>query len=189
MDIVLLRLALVVAELRRRSMVDRRRARQCRLDRQSSPCRLRPRMRAYQSRRCGRCCETALVQMTVPSNAAMLTALSGLAPCTISVSQLGVGQRTACGARRSWSPSVVSLLSSGMRYRRKPLPPWRDIAAADRSHSFYAAQLLSVSFGAIFGSAWINLPNGLPQSAGVSTKIMVTYFIMWLIQVPFAFIQ
>lgn len=54
---------------------------------------------------------------------------------------------------------------------------------------FYAAQLLSVSFGAIFGSAWINLENQLPLSAKVSTKIMICYFIMWLIQVPFAFIQ
>jgi len=55
--------------------------------------------------------------------------------------------------------------------------------------TFYAAQLLSVSFGAIFGNAWINLPNSLPTSANVSTKIMICYFIMCLIQVPFAFIH
>lgn len=58
-----------------------------------------------------------------------------------------------------------------------------------RVFSFYAAQLLSVSFGAMFGDAWINLENQLPLSAKVSTKIMICYFIMWLIQVPFAFIQ
>jgi NCS1 family nucleobase:cation symporter-1 len=41
----------------------------------------------------------------------------------------------------------------------------------------------------MFGNSWINLENTLPLSAKVSTKIMICYFIMWLIQVPFAFIQ
>ncbi|WVR06702.1 hypothetical protein IAU60_003734 [Kwoniella sp. DSM 27419] len=55
--------------------------------------------------------------------------------------------------------------------------------------TFYGAQLLSVAFGAIFGNGWINMPNHLPASAHITTKIMVSYFIMWLVQVPFAFIH
>ncbi|OCF39390.1 hypothetical protein I317_06818 [Kwoniella heveanensis CBS 569] len=55
--------------------------------------------------------------------------------------------------------------------------------------TYYGAQLLSVAFGAIFGKSWINLANHLPASSHTSTKIMICYFIMWLVQCPFAFIH
>lgn len=41
----------------------------------------------------------------------------------------------------------------------------------------------------MFGNSWINLPNALPASSHTTTKLMICYFVMWLVQVPFTFIQ
>ena len=51
--------------------------------------------------------------------------------------------------------------------------------------SYYAAQLLSVCFRCVFGSSWTSFKNTLPVSAHVAGPILLCFFLVWLIELPF----
>ena len=51
--------------------------------------------------------------------------------------------------------------------------------------SFYGANLVSLCFRCIFGDAWNNWPNTLPVSASVTSKQLLGFFLVWLIEFPF----
>lgn len=50
--------------------------------------------------------------------------------------------------------------------------------------TFYGANLLSTCLRCIFGSSWENMPNRLPASAHVTSKTLLCFFLVWLMQFP-----
>jgi NCS1 family nucleobase:cation symporter-1 len=50
--------------------------------------------------------------------------------------------------------------------------------------TYYAGQLTSVMIRCMAGDAWVNIPNTLPASAGITTQILAAFFIYWAIQLP-----
>jgi NCS1 family nucleobase:cation symporter-1 len=57
------------------------------------------------------------------------------------------------------------------------------------TQTFYGGMLTSVALRAIFGSAWENIPNRLPESAGITSKNLLAFFIFWIIQFPIMFVH
>lgn len=51
--------------------------------------------------------------------------------------------------------------------------------------TYYGANLLSVCFRCIFGSGWDNFANTLPAGADVTSKQLLAFFIVWLVEFPF----
>lgn len=50
------------------------------------------------------------------------------------------------------------------------------------------ANTVRVMLGAIWPS-FLTLENGIPESQGITTNTMVSFFIFWLIQLPFLFMH
>lgn len=50
-------------------------------------------------------------------------------------------------------------------------------------------RITSVCLRAIFGSSWENIPNTLPESAGITSKNLLGFFIFWIIQFPVMFVH
>lgn len=50
--------------------------------------------------------------------------------------------------------------------------------------TFYGANLLSTCLRCIFGSSWEGMENTLPVSAHVTSKTLLCFFLVWLIQFP-----
>lgn len=168
-------------------MVDRSSAHQCRSHRQSSPRCVCLRVYLDKSRRCRCCCKSML-----PSATRYLLIVSASRcgipyrfPSLVQKHIRNVGIKDHGRIPRSHCHHLVRCTDVS----HPPFGPAPKRPRPLNGSSFYASQLLSVSFGAMFGRSWIDLENSLPLSAKVSTKIMICYFIMWLIQVPFAFIQ
>ena len=57
------------------------------------------------------------------------------------------------------------------------------------TQSFYGGMLTSVLLRAVFGSAWNNIPNQLPASAGITSKNLLAFFIFWILQFPVMFLH
>ncbi|KAF4340516.1 allantoin transport [Fusarium beomiforme] len=57
------------------------------------------------------------------------------------------------------------------------------------TQSYYGGMLTSVALRAIFGSGWNDIPNKLPQSAGITSKNLLAFFIFWIIQFPVMFVH
>lgn len=57
------------------------------------------------------------------------------------------------------------------------------------TQTYYASRLLDVSLRCIFGHQWMDIPNHLPVSAGITTRQMTSFFVTWLLQFPFAFLH
>ncbi|KAI1842319.1 hypothetical protein JX266_011487 [Neoarthrinium moseri] len=57
------------------------------------------------------------------------------------------------------------------------------------TQSYYGGMITAVCLRAIFGSAWENIPNTLPASAGISSKNLLAFFIYWIIQFPVMFLH
>lgn len=56
--------------------------------------------------------------------------------------------------------------------------------------TFYAANFLSVCFRCMFGSTWVDgMPNMLPESAATTSKQLLCFFLIWLLQVPFLLVH
>lgn len=55
--------------------------------------------------------------------------------------------------------------------------------------SYYGANFLSVCFRCIFGNSWEAWPNKLPISAHVTSKQLLAFFIVWLLEFPFTWIH
>ena len=51
--------------------------------------------------------------------------------------------------------------------------------------SYYCANLLSVCFRCIFGDLWTRFGNSLPVSANVTSPLLLCFFLVWLMELPF----
>jgi NCS1 family nucleobase:cation symporter-1 len=51
--------------------------------------------------------------------------------------------------------------------------------------TYYGAQILSVMFRCLFGSHWVNFPNTLGDSSPITSKTLLAFFIVWLLEFPF----
>ncbi|KAH8178648.1 hypothetical protein LIA77_00167 [Sarocladium implicatum] len=54
---------------------------------------------------------------------------------------------------------------------------------------YYAANLLSVCFRCMFGSAWEDWANTLPASAATSSKQILCFFLIWFVEAPLVFVH
>lgn len=57
------------------------------------------------------------------------------------------------------------------------------------TQSYYAGNLVSVMLRCVFADAWMNIPNHLPSSAGITTTGITAFFIFWFIQLAFMFLH
>ncbi|KAL1845350.1 hypothetical protein VTK73DRAFT_632 [Phialemonium thermophilum] len=57
------------------------------------------------------------------------------------------------------------------------------------TQTFYAGNLVDVMLRCAFGHRWQNIPNRLPESAGITTRVLAAFFIYWFIQLLFMFIH
>ncbi|KAK4868277.1 hypothetical protein LT330_006999 [Penicillium expansum] len=55
--------------------------------------------------------------------------------------------------------------------------------------SLYASYFVNVMLRCVFGHNWTELPNYLPESAGITSGKMISFLIIWLLQFPFAFVH
>lgn len=55
--------------------------------------------------------------------------------------------------------------------------------------TYFASNLMSVLLRCIFGHKWANMPNHLPSSAGVTSKGLLSFFLIWIIQFPMMLIH
>ncbi|KAH7131795.1 NCS1 nucleoside transporter [Dendryphion nanum] len=55
--------------------------------------------------------------------------------------------------------------------------------------SFYGANLMSACLRCIFGYRWHNWKNTLPASASVTSKQLLCFFLVWLMELPFCFVH
>lgn len=42
---------------------------------------------------------------------------------------------------------------------------------------------------AVFGHNFTNIPNHLPASAGITTNVMLAFFLSWLVHLPFCYFR
>ncbi|KAF9892145.1 hypothetical protein FE257_002551 [Aspergillus nanangensis] len=54
---------------------------------------------------------------------------------------------------------------------------------------YYGGMLMAVLLRCIFGSAWENIPNRLPASAGITSANLLAFFIYWLFQMALMFVH
>ncbi|KAL4919035.1 permease for cytosine/purines, uracil, thiamine, allantoin-domain-containing protein [Aspergillus aurantiobrunneus] len=57
------------------------------------------------------------------------------------------------------------------------------------TQSYYGGMITSVCLRAIFGNAWVSLPNRLPVSAGITSRDLLAFFIFWLAQFAVMFLH
>lgn len=55
--------------------------------------------------------------------------------------------------------------------------------------SYYGANLLAVCFRCVFGHNWTDFKNTLPTSAHVAGPILLCFFLVWLMELPFMFVH
>ncbi|PSN69372.1 NCS1 nucleoside transporter [Corynespora cassiicola Philippines] len=55
--------------------------------------------------------------------------------------------------------------------------------------SYYGANLMSVCLRCIFGYRWENWPNTLPASADITSKQLLCFFLVWLLELPLCFVH
>ncbi|CAK7230256.1 hypothetical protein SBRCBS47491_007525 [Sporothrix bragantina] len=51
--------------------------------------------------------------------------------------------------------------------------------------SYFGSQLFSVMLRCIFGDSWWNMANHLPESAGITSRDLLAFFLFWMIEMPF----
>jgi NCS1 family nucleobase:cation symporter-1 len=51
--------------------------------------------------------------------------------------------------------------------------------------SYYGANLMSTCLKCIFGHRWDNWENQLPASADVTSKQLLCFFLVWILELPF----
>jgi NCS1 family nucleobase:cation symporter-1 len=57
------------------------------------------------------------------------------------------------------------------------------------TQTYYASRMMDVSLRCIFGHQWTDIPNQLPESAKMTTRQMIAFFLTWLFQFPFAWLH
>jgi nucleobase:cation symporter-1, NCS1 family len=51
--------------------------------------------------------------------------------------------------------------------------------------SYFGSQLLGVLLRCIFGNSWWHMANHLPESAGITSRDLLAFFLFWLLEMPF----
>lgn len=51
--------------------------------------------------------------------------------------------------------------------------------------TYFGSQLFSVLLRCIFGSSWWDMTNHLPESAGITSRDLLAFFLFWMIELPF----
>jgi NCS1 family nucleobase:cation symporter-1 len=51
--------------------------------------------------------------------------------------------------------------------------------------SYYGANLLAICFRCMFGHNWTDFKNTLPKSAHVAGPVLLCFFLVWLMELPF----
>ncbi|KIW25907.1 uncharacterized protein PV07_09043 [Cladophialophora immunda] len=57
------------------------------------------------------------------------------------------------------------------------------------TQTFYAGKLFDVMLRCAFGHNWQDIPNHLPESAGITTRGLAAFFLYWAVQLPFMLIH
>ncbi|KAL4984742.1 permease for cytosine/purines, uracil, thiamine, allantoin-domain-containing protein [Aspergillus falconensis] len=57
------------------------------------------------------------------------------------------------------------------------------------TQSYYGGMITSVCLRALFGSSWVNLTNRLPDSAGITSRDLLAFFIFWILQFGVMFLH
>ncbi|KAL3298374.1 putative allantoin permease [Colletotrichum asianum] len=55
--------------------------------------------------------------------------------------------------------------------------------------TLYASQFMAVMLRCVFGHKWTDIPNHLPTTAGITSSNLLAFGILWLLQLPFAFVH
>lgn len=55
--------------------------------------------------------------------------------------------------------------------------------------TYYGSLCLDVVFRCMFGHRWTDIPNHLPENSNTSTRLMLVFFIYWLLQFPLMFVH
>ncbi|KAG2733907.1 hypothetical protein G9P44_003432 [Scheffersomyces stipitis] len=55
--------------------------------------------------------------------------------------------------------------------------------------SYYGSMCLDVALRCMFGHKWLDMKNHLPASADVQSRILLAFFLFWLIQFPLMFVH
>ncbi|KAH8893643.1 NCS1 family nucleobase:cation symporter-1 [Thozetella sp. PMI_491] len=55
--------------------------------------------------------------------------------------------------------------------------------------TYFGSQLLGVLLRCIFGDSWWLMPNHLPESAGITSRDLVAFFLFWIIELPFQLVH
>ncbi|KAM0327153.1 hypothetical protein ACHAQA_006284 [Verticillium albo-atrum] len=55
--------------------------------------------------------------------------------------------------------------------------------------TFYGASILSVMFRCIFGASWTGFANTLAADADITSKTLLAFFIVWILEFPFMWIH
>ncbi|EPE04415.1 allantoin transport [Ophiostoma piceae UAMH 11346] len=51
--------------------------------------------------------------------------------------------------------------------------------------SYFGSQLFSVMLRCVFGGSWWNMANHLHESAGITSRDLLAFFLFWMIEMPF----
>lgn len=51
--------------------------------------------------------------------------------------------------------------------------------------SYFGSQLLSVLLRCVFGNSWWHMANHMPESAGISSRDLLAFFLFWMLEMPF----
>lgn len=54
---------------------------------------------------------------------------------------------------------------------------------------YYGGQYMYNMLRAIFGHNFVNIPNHIPTSAGITTNVMLAFFLSWLVHLPFCYFR
>ncbi|KAL3455511.1 permease for cytosine/purines, uracil, thiamine, allantoin-domain-containing protein [Aspergillus heterothallicus] len=54
---------------------------------------------------------------------------------------------------------------------------------------YYGGMLMAILLRCIFGSAWVNIPNHLPATAGITSANLLAFFIYWFFQMALMFVH
>ncbi len=51
--------------------------------------------------------------------------------------------------------------------------------------TYFGSQLFSVILRHIFGDSWYMMQNHLPESAGITSRDLLAFFLFWMFELPF----
>ncbi|KAI4956642.1 hypothetical protein J4E91_000855 [Alternaria rosae] len=57
------------------------------------------------------------------------------------------------------------------------------------TQTYYGGRIMSVFMRGIFGNGYNDIPNRLPESAGITSRDLLSFFLFWMAQLPVMFIH